>query len=242
MRAEIADIYRRAWGLMRAMPLVPAIVLVAELIRHAAEIRMGLYVHRGELSADDHSLRLAVGMVRSLVSMATLLFALRWFRFGGDMARAMRLDLLLVRGIIITLAVELGGEALLTILSLGIAQAGHVEVGSFAWMLSSRLPTLVWAMLSVLLFPWFTGLLADDPEMGPKRSIMAIYPMWGACFLLYVAGVLPLTLLRYGLGFAALSLAPPWLWGPLIVEAAAAALVPVVMASTYYAVYLRARA
>lgn len=242
LRGDIIATYRRSGIFIRRLPIIVAIPFAAEMIQHVAEIGMGLYVGDHLPSAADRGTRAGFAAVKSLAMLVTMLLALRWWRFEGDHARILRIDLALVRGVVITLLVEIGGSSLLQMAGYMIGSASRAAIGSIAWLIATVVPVILWAMLSVLLFPWYVALLSDDPEMGIERSLKSSYPIWGRCFALYMAATLPPMIVHYLLGFSAVG-RPAWMiWPLLLLASAAGASMAVQFASAYYTIYLRARA
>jgi len=220
---EIVDLYRRTFGLVRAVPLVAIISFAPAMLQHVAP---GLP---------------AIGLIKTFAMLGALIFALRWWRFDRDAAKAVRPDAWLARGVAIALAAELGGMILFGLAGQLVARAANAEAGSIAWLISATVPILLWAMLSVLLFPWFVALLTDETDMTIRRSIAAVYPIWGSAFALYAAAILPPMILRGLLAMGAAVSGGPLLALLIAADAGASAAMPLLVAASYYSIHLRVR-
>jgi hypothetical protein len=233
----IREIYGRVPALAKAVPWVALLVFAAELVQHAAEIRLGMYEH-GSLAPDARRTRLLFGLAKVLVILAALIFALRWWRFDGDWRRAARPTLALFKGLAILLLVQAGAEILLALLGrlAGAALGGGPRIVP----LVTAGPLLLWLFLATLLYPWYVGLLTEDRTMTLRRSAAGTRGRMWASFGLLLAGILPAMALHYALGYAAEGRGEPLVWALMLVDAAVVAFLALALASTYFTLYRRA--
>ena len=233
----IREIYARVPALAKAAPWVVLLVFAAELIQHAAEIRLGMY-ENGLLAPDARRVRLLFGLAKVLAILAAFIFALRWWRFDGDSRRAARPTLALFSGLAILLLVQAGAEILLALV--GRLAGAAFGAGPRVAPLLTAGPVLLWLFLATLLYPWYVGLLTEDRTMTLRRSVAgALGRMW-ASFGLLGAGVLPAMALHYALGYAAEGRAEPLVWALMVLDAAVVAFLALALASTYFTLYRRA--
>lgn len=112
----IREIYARVPALAKTAPWVALLVFAAELIQHAAEIRLGMY-EAGPLAPDAQRTRLLFGLAKVLAILAALIFALRLWQFDGDSRRAARPTLALFKGLAVLLLVQAGAQILLALIA-----------------------------------------------------------------------------------------------------------------------------
>ena len=235
----IAEIYARVPRLLRAVPLVALLVFAAELLQHGVEIQLGMYRPGAALSEEAQATRLAFGAIKVLAIFLALLFALRWWRFDGDSRRAARPTLALLKGLAVVALIQVGGELLVMALVKGLGAAlGPLRAGGEAALLVSAL--LAWLFAATLLYPWYVGLLTEDPTMTLRRSVRATLGRMWARFGLLLAGLLPAMLLHYAIGYGAIGRPEPLVWLLMLVDAGVVALLALLIASTYFSLYEKA--
>lgn len=238
MGHPIAEIYRRGFGLVVALPWLLAMPAAAEFAQHGAEILLGMY-GPGGMPSGGETVRLKFGIVKIVSIFVVLLVALRWWRFDGDMHRAIRPTWAMARGLAIVLTVQLGGEALTLLTGTELA----AMVGAFgprARFATLITPLLVWLFAAGLLFPWYVGLLTEDRTMGLRRSVRATRSQLPAVFGCLLGGVLPLMIAHYAIGYGSMGRAVPLVWSLMAIDAAIVALLAAMLAASYFTIYRRA--
>lgn len=232
----IAQIYRRAYRLTQSWPWLLLIPLVAELSQHAAEIRLGMY--SGAIDAAGLRLRLVLGVIKTTAIFYTLIVAWRFWHFDGNKRRALRPTRLLLRGVVTFAFVQIMGVLVAIGVGRGLIALAHEPSRSTRGLLTS-VPLLVWLLASAAMIPWYVGLATESQGMTLRRTFHAsrgrLLATWGLLF----AGFLPLMLVHYSLGYAALSGAP--VWPVMIVDTAVVVSLTASLAATYYTIYQRAR-
>lgn len=231
----IAQLYQRAFALARRWPWLLLGAAAAEFVQHVVEIRIGLYA--GATGAATSGWRLGFGAVKVLAIFCTLLVAWRLWRFDGDSRRALTPSLLLLKGVAAFLLVQAAGE----LVSIGVGR-GLVALAPTAprpaRIALALAPLLLWLLASAALFPWYVGLATEDRGMTLRRALGASrghMPMtWG----LILAGFLPVMIVHYALGYAAVRGAPAW--PIMIVDTAVVVGLTATLAATYYTIYQRA--
>jgi hypothetical protein len=233
----IAQIYKRAYALIRDWPYLLLIPLVAEFAQHAVEIRLGMYA--GSIDAAGSRLRLAFGIIKVAAIFCTLLAAWRFWRFNGDKTRALRPTRLLLRGIAVFVCVQIMGDLVAIGTGRGLIALAHEPSRSTQTILFLA-PLLVWLLASAALIPWYVGMATEDLNMTLRRTLHASRNHLATTWGLLAAGSLPLMIVHYALGYAGMRGAPAW---PLmIIDAGIVALLAASLAATYYTIYQRAEA
>lgn len=230
----LTGIYSRAVALVRERPLVLLAPFLAEMLQHVVEIGLGFYGMAG-FRAQDAGIRIGFGLLKVVVLLGTLLLALRYWRFHGDACRARRIGGAALKGLAIVVAVQIGAYAVILPVAFGL---GKIFGDPRPFLAACY---LLWLFISMLLLPWFTGLLVEDGEMGLRRSASAIRPRWLSAFGLFLGGILPLMILHYAIGYGAKGQPQVLLWMLMAADAALVALLILCIASTYFAIYRIAR-
>ena len=233
----IGELYRRVPTLAKAVPWVVLLVFAAEMVQHAAEIRLGMY-EEGLMSADAKRMRLAFALPKVLAILAAVIFALRWWRFDGDSRRAARPTLALFTGLAIVILVQAGAEILM-ILLVRLAGAALGTGARIVPVLSGGF-LLAWLVVATLLYPWYVGLLTEDRSMTLRRSAAGAFGRMWVSFGLLLAGIAPAMALHYALGYAAEGRPEPLVWALMLIDAAVVAFLALALASTYFTLYRRA--
>lgn len=237
MPDTVRDIYVRACSLPRQVPALVALPAAAELLQHAAEIRLGMYAHGGALAAHAQAIRLGFGAFKIVAVLMTTLLAVRFWRLGS-IGRALRLGWTFWKGVAIIAVIQLGAETLALLagrlIANGAAVTGPLRIGLVV------APLLAWLVVACMVQPWYVGLVAEDPAMTLRRSITGIAgQLWG-CFGLLLAGVLPLMIVHYALGYGAMHAPAEIVWLMMLVDSGVVGLLAAAIASSYYALYTRA--
>ena len=235
---SVKSVYARGCGLFRALPLLLALPFLGELLQHAAEIRLGMYA--GPLSAHAQAVRLVFGAAKILALLLTILIALRWWRFDGDLGRALRPSRRLAKGLVLVALVHLGGD----LLGLGIGAVVLALLGDpsrSARIAAMVVPLLGWLFIAGLIYPWYVGLLTEDNEMTLRRSITVMRGRLFPTFGLLVAGYMPLMIVHYALGFGAMGQSGVALGIVMVIDAGVVALLIAILAATYFAIFSEAK-
>lgn len=234
MLNDIGQVYRRAFDFAATLPmaLLPAFLL--EMLQHLVEMRLGFFADPAGLTAQEGAIRLGFGLLKIVSLVLTLVFALRWWRFDGDVRRALRPTSGLLKGLVVVALVQLAGDALFVAIGLALGRLfGAVQI-------FVATAFLLWLLVALLLVPWYVGLLTDDGAMTAKRSVAAIRPVWLSAFVTWLCGIFPLMAVHYALNFAAMRGAGALFWGLLTIDAAIVAMLIIAIASTYLTIYRKA--
>jgi hypothetical protein len=238
MSGKIGEIYGRVVPFACAVPLAFALPVVAEFAQHAVEIRGGMYF--GGMSPDGERLRLLFGGLKVLAIFALIIFAVRYWAFGGDIRRAARPTVSLLKGIAIFILVQGGGELLVMGLGRGIAMALGSDAELAARLTAMIVPLFGWLLFATLLYPWFVGLIVEDRSMTLSRSVRGIWGRLWTTFGLLLAAFLPAMILHYAFGYGAMDRPTAVVWAMMAVDALLVGVLAVLLASAYFTIYRRA--
>ena len=236
----VAEVYSRIPLALRAMPYAVAIPVVAELAQHAVEIQLGMYVPGGAGAAASAPLRMIFGLIKVFCLLLFVLFAIRWWAFDGDSRRAATPGILFFKGLGLFMLIEFGGESLMRLIGQGLSWAAGPAIPMAARIAIEALPILLWWFAITSLLPWFIGMIVEDKDMSPRRSVAAVAPRIVPMFGLLLAGVLPGMIAHYAISYMAMGRAPALVWGLLILDALVVGLLALSLASTYFTIYRRA--
>ena len=238
----IVETYARSLRFAFQAPLAMTLVLAAELLQHAVELRLGMYAGDGSLSAEAAQVRLMFGAVKVAAMVLVVIFALRVWRFEDEAGRAGRLTIAFFVGLGLFLLVQAGGELLAAGAGWLLARIAGPGAGQGSELAFAAAPLLAWMVFATLLLPWYVGLLTEDRAMTLGRSIRGIGWRFPFYFLVYLAGFLPLTIVHYALGTGAVGRPLTLAWMMMGVDAAIVALLAATLASTLFTLYRRADA
>jgi hypothetical protein len=235
----VAEIYGRIRPVARYVPLAMLFPFAAELLQHWAEIRLGMYAPHG-MAAAQSAQRMIFGAIKVLTLLLTILFLLRLWGLGWRAGRALRPGIMFFKGVALIVAIQLCGDFIVFALS----RAALVVIGTDAApglrMLLTLALFLVWLFFVTLLYPWFVGMIVEDRTMSARRSLASMKGhLWWA-FGVLVAGILPFMTVHYALGYGAMRQAGGLVWPMMIVDAAAVAVLTILIASTQFTIYARA--
>lgn len=211
---QIGSIYGDALRAARLLPLLFLIPALVEFAQHIVEIKAGMYDSlAGAKAAADDPNRLLSGFAKTLALALPGYWFVRFLAFR-DPARARRIEqpafllwlvLFAIQGA--QLALTLFGPTLGTVLGL----SGKAEQAA------GPLANGVWSLLTVYMMAWVIAWPLGNREIGPIRSVRIMAGSFWRTIGFMVAGVLPLMVVHYGLGYLAITLAPAWLDWPILV-------------------------
>ena len=236
----IAEIYSRIPLALRAMPYAVAIPILAEFAQHVVEIQLGMYDPGGPGAAVNAPLRMIFGLIKVLCLLLFLLFAIRWWAFEGEAKRAATPGILFFKGLGLFMLIEFGGESLMRLMGQGLSWAAGSAIPMVGRIVIEALPIFLWWFAITLLLPWFIGMIVEDKDMNPRRSVTAIGPRIVSTFGLLLAGLLPGVILHYAISYAAMGRAPALVWAMLLLDAFVVGLLAISLASAYFTIYRHA--
>lgn len=204
MQAFVAA-HRDSWRFLLACPLLAAVPVVVEMVQHLAEVRLGMYDSLvAAKAADGHPVRMAFGFAKVLSLTLASYWVMRWLAWR-DPALAERWDRRAVGLFVGVLAYHM---ILSAIQLFALPRTGAALLGGF----------LLSAVLGPLLAAWGVAAPLGNPAVGPIASIRLMAPrlLWSAAYML--AALLPLMVVHYALGAAAIMGPRPLLWPALIAD------------------------
>lgn len=214
MKTDIAAIYRNAWTFARLCPLLFLVPALVELAQHVVEWQAGMYDSiAGAKAAEADALRMQFGFAKTLALLLPGYWFARFILFGGDAARARRIEWPAIGLWLILFAIgaleqwwALFGPPLTGLIGLGGESARWTGYGLL----------VASGLLGVYLTAWNAAWAAGNASIGPIRSIGIMAGSFWWTIALTIAGVLPLMIVHYALGFGAI-FAPALLDWPLLI-------------------------
>lgn len=189
-----------------ACPALAAVPVMVELIQHIVEVHLGMYDSLAAAkAADDHPIRMAFGFAKVLSLTLAGYWVMRWLAWR-DPALAGRWDrqaVGLFAGVLAYHSV-MAAVQLFVLPRTGAALAGGFVVG---------------AIFGPLLAAWGVAAPLGNPVIGPRASIRVMAPrfFWSLSFML--VSILPLMVVHYALGAAAILGPKLLLWPALVADA-----------------------
>ena len=190
-----------AWRFCLALPLVFLALVAVEGLQHVAEWSIGFYVSVDAFKqhANDAQ-RMAPGVFKVFLSYVVLYWIARWAGSGRNVRTAWRADPVAIRRFAVVVALstvsglfQLEGASAMHAAGLDLKTANLIVL----------IIMLVTYPLGFLLLPWVAGSALGGEPIGPLESArLARGSLWWA-FGLTLAAMLPLMVLHYVLGYAA---------------------------------------
>ena len=231
MGEDYIAIYRRTGAFIRALPLIAALPLFVQILQR------GLIAAELIRLSQAMEFRVAMAVLNTLAMLVVSVIAIRWWRFGGDLARVWRIGPRVLVGAAAMIAIQLTDEYLFT------------RAGQFAADLAGRprvlfvpVALLMWLFVSVPLFPWYVALLTGDRSLGFRQAVAAVRPWWLRGFLLVSGAFLQLVVIGTALRVVMLMRFAGGGPGAWVLQIGMMLLVPLlilVTASAYFAIYRR---
>lgn len=208
--------FRNAARLVRALPLLVAVIVALEFAQHAVELRVGFFspdraIH---VAAADHPLRLALGWPK-MIALNLVAFAATRRLLAGEAplrpaAEAMRRHYLWVMALeLIPAAIIIHAPAIVAALGVGAGSALPLRVTT----------GLALQLAEPALFLWFANAAAGTRGVGPVASAQATRWLYPWALLLMLAARLPLAQLHGRLNLWAVGQTTVTQWGLLALDA-----------------------
>lgn len=230
MRADIAAIYRNAWAFARLCPLLFLLPVLVEFSQHIVEWQAGMYDGiAGAKAAEADALRMQFGFAKTLALLLPGYWFARFILFGGDAARARRIEWPAIGLWLILFAIQ-GLEQWWTLFGPPLTGIMGLTGDTGRW--TGYGIVVASGILGIYLTAWNVAWAAGNAAIGPFRSIRIMAGNFWYTLILVVAGVLPLMIVHYGLSFAAI-FAPAILdWPLLVIDAVAVGFLALTMAGS----------
>jgi len=213
MKTDIADIYRTAWSFLFACPLLFLVPVVVEFAQHIVEWQLGMYDSiAGAKAAETSALRLQFGFAKTLALLLPGYWFARYILFGGDAARARRIEWPAIGLWLILFAIHavqqwwgLFGPSLTEWVGLTGETGRWTGYALFT----------AGSVVGIYLTAWAPAWAAGNAAIGPIGSAIIMAGSFWRTIALLVVGILPLMILHYLLSFGAI-FAPALLDWPLL--------------------------
>lgn len=217
MKTDIAAIYRSAWAFALTCPILFLIPSLAELAQHIVEWKIGMYDGiAGARAAAADTLRMQFGYAKTIALLLPGYWFTRYILFGSDAARARRVEWPAIGLWLILFAVH-GLEQWWTLFGPPLAGLASLSGEPARW--TGYALMAAGAIAGVYLTAWFVAWPLGNAAIGPLRSIRIMSGHFWRTIGLTIAGVLPLMVAHYALGFAAIFAPSVFDWPLLILDA-----------------------
>lgn len=215
MWRNIKRLYVDAWAFAIAAPILFSIPFLLEFAQHVIEIDAGLY--RGDLTAAwADPRRTVIGFAKGLAMLLPGYWFVRYLAMNGDHRRAKRIEwlpasLFGVQFVLFTAAhwLRLFGPPPEALLGINARFSDYLSLGLI-------LGTMI---VNIYLTAWYVAWPLGNVGVGPLRSAAIMHGSFWRTAGYVAAGVLPLTMLHYALGYGAVG-RPEWLvWIMMTIDA-----------------------
>lgn len=228
MKTDISAIYRNAWAFARLCPLLFLVPVLVEFAQHIVEWQAGMYDGiAGAKAAEADTLRMQFGFAKTLALLLPGYWFARFILFGGDAARARRIEWPAIGLWLVLFAIQ-GLEQWWTLFGPSLTGLAGLTGDVARW--SGYAIVIAGMILGVYFTAWTAAWAAGNSTIGPVRSIRIMAGSFWYTVALIITGVLPLMIVHYGLSFAAI-FAPAILdWPLLVIDAVAVGFLALTMA------------
>lgn len=232
---DIKRLYADAGAFALALPVLFSIPVLVEFAQHVVEIDLGLYRHGLNAAAIFDQRRLTLGFAKTLAMILPGYWYVRYMAWNRDAGRAKRIE----RPAATLFGILFAGEATLHWLLLfgppvGLLLGLGPRLSSYASLAGAIGASVIAIYFTAWLIAWPLG----NVRIGPLRSIALMAGSFWRTVGYTVAGMAPLMLLHYALGYGAMG-RPEWLvWAMM---AADALVVGLLALTTTGAAYLAAQ-
>jgi hypothetical protein len=213
---DIRRLYADSLAFALALPVLFSIPALIEFGQHVVEIDLGFYRHglNGAAAYDKRLLTLA--FAKSLAIMLPGYWFVRYMAWRRDASQARRVD----RPAAVLFAVQFGLQAVAHWLTLFAPPIGQVlGLGTRESNYATVATVVGAAVISIYLTAWFVAWPLGNARIGPLRSIALMTGSFWRTVGYVVAGTLPLMILHYALGVAAIG-RPDWIvWSMMTIDA-----------------------
>ncbi len=222
----VAEVYRKGFVLMLAVPAVAAIAVLPELAQHVAEIALGMFKSRDSFIAlANDPTRMAFGAVKVAGLILCMLAAARYWACEGSLKRTFAMPLRDV------------GRTLFAV-ALNVLVSLPASYGAVPAALHYVLVAIGW-ILSLLLLAYAVGAAIGDQEMTIGRSLKRGWRFVPWIALLGAAAYLPAMALHMGAHWLAIGSPEPIVWLVMGLDALVVGLLATLVGSALYVAYRR---
>lgn len=227
---DIKRLYADSRAFALALPILFSIPVLIEFAQHVVEIDLGLYRHGMAAAAIDQR-RMTFGFAKTLALLLPGYWFVRYMAWDRDAAKAKRIErpAATLFGIQFALGAAgqwlgLFGPPVGELLGLGPRLAGYATLAAGAAV----------AVGGIYLIAWSVAWPLGNPRIGPLRSLAVMAGSFWRSVGYALAGVLPLMIVHYALGYGAIG-RPAWLvWVMLAIDAVVVGFLALGMAGYAY--------
>ena len=217
MWTDVKAIYRSAWAFMLACPLLFLVPVAVEMAQHLAEIHTGMYDSMASARAVANSpLRMGFAVAKIIGVLLPGYWFVRYLAHGNDpkAARTIQPRGLALWGLIFALNMAISLYSLF-----GPALGPTLGLSGKAGTYFGTALSAAWTVFGVYLVAWTVAWTLGNVAIGPLRSIRIMHGFFWRTVVYMLAGVMPLIVVHYALGYGAMG-RPEWLmWPMMIVDA-----------------------
>ena len=232
----IAGSYRVAWELFATASALWIGVALLELLQHAVEWHLGMFVVGDGIEAGSESrIRMGFGLTKVAAAAACTYLVPRFLYQDRDWKRVRRLDKTFLRGVAVVAGIAALGIAIPAVL----AWAANVIYLMDPWVAAiwGQGLGLLLTIPFMALFPWGIGLIAGDHAMTLRRSVRAMHRRWIWATLLLLACAIPPMVLHVALNEIAVGTSSLALGAILLLDSVLVGFIALILGSSSWTIY-----
>jgi hypothetical protein len=237
MWGDIKRLYADSRAFALALPVLFSIPVLIEFGQHVVEIDLGFYRH-GLIGAAAYDQRLLTfAFAKMLAMLLPGYWFVRYMAWRRDVAQARRVD----RPAAALFAVQFGLQAVAHWLTLfgppiGVILGLDARGSNYATVVT----VVGAAVIGIYLTAWLTAWPLGNARIGPLRSIALIAGSFWRTVAYVAAGTLPLMILHYALGVAAIGRQDWIVWSIMTLDALVVGFLALTVAGANYLAAKRA--
>lgn len=230
MKNDIATIYRSAFAFAVACPLLFLIPVLVELAQHIVEWRAGMYDSiAGAKAAETDPLRLQFGFAKTLALLLPGYWFTRYILLDFDARRAARIEWPAI-GLWLALFALNGVQQWWTLF--GPSLTGLMGLSGPAAQWTGYALALLGGVAGIYFMAWTVAWTLGNAAIGPIRSVRIMAGSFWRTVVLMLAGVVPLMIVHYALGFGAIFAPAALDWPLLLLDSLVVGLLALTMAGS----------
>lgn len=233
--SDIKSIYRWTWAFAFACPVLFFIPVIAEFAQHIVEIEGGMY--SGQAGAEAFAvdpLRMRFGYAKTLALLLPVYWFTRFVLYGNDPAAARRIEWPAI-GLWFAVFLFGAGQSFWVLFGLSASELLNIADKAIANAINAT-GALIVMVFAIYLTAWMVAWAVGNATINPLQSIRIMHGSFWRTVALMLAGAIPLMVLHYALGYAAIFIgSSAFDWSLMIIDSVVTGFLALTLTGSYVA-------